>query len=413
MKRWENTKLILAVCKLLLLIDGSLSSSDSIECFPKKGSPGLGCSFIGNFSEVQSLQEEVYSSNVTLNSIAALKLQNIIFKSFSVKSSFYKLDNLKQMVINNCSGLNNLKNMEFDIKLESIEVTHCGVEEAGEASFRNLLRLVELKLNNNLIASLHEKAFELNKLESLDLSFNRISWLPERIFHNCANLRYLKLSSNFIREIPAMLFAQNEVIVEIILRNNKIVAIERSDRPTFKLLEKFDLKGNFCSNESFNISSSTHLILIQNKLKLCYVNYEMLLHTNQTIQQIKSESDSPEASGSSEKGERNLRPSRIIKDDPAPNWERNIQEEVTEEAPTGDFKNNLTRAMNNEALTAVTVSSVSKTDPILQCWLISLSISASTLLIVAVMLYLSHRQLKKSSFNDNIPVSSYRHESKV
>lgn len=416
MKRWENTKLIFVL--IFSLLNCGLCSSDFIECYQKFGLSE--CNFEGSFSDVQSLKNAAFQSNVTLNSIVALKLQNIHFINFSIKSSFYKLDHLKQVVINNCSGLKLLEDIEFDRKLETLEVTNCNVEEAGENSLRNLLRLVTLKLNNNLISALHENVFELSKVETIDLSFNHISWLPERIFHNCVNLRYLKLSTNFIREISATLFVKNKNIVEIILTNNRVLAIERSDALPFKLLKKLDLRGNFCCSEVFNINNSAYLNRMYKNLALCYANHEMLLHINGKIQKITNsvggswrESASPEpgAQTRSKKREKNFQPFKKLKDVPSLNeGDEDFDEDSYEEVPTETTNDDLTNTMTSEA---VAISSTINNETLSQCWLISLSISASALSIMFAMLYISHRRLSKVSFNYNIPISTLRYESKV
>lgn len=413
MRRCESTKLIIIVCEVLILFDGALCSRGLFDCSPKLGLSGLECSFVGNFSKVQSLKEEINSSNVSLNRISALRLQNVQFNNFSIKSSFYKLDNLKKIVINNSSGLRHLEYIKFDRKLETIEVTNCGVEEADETSLINLLRLVTLKLNNNMISILHEKAFELNKLESLDLSFNRISWLPVNIFSNCVNLRYFKLSSNLIKEIPATLFIMNEKIVEIFLNNNKILAIEKCAILKFKLLKKFDLKGNICTNESFNISNSVQLIRIQKYLTLCNANYEMMVHLNATILQSRQETASSLTLELLTEDVKSSRPSKLIKNDSTLNWKKNNEEDFLEEAPSEVSENHSEKPMKNKSFTAVTVTSIIDAG-VPQCLLLSLSISASTLLIVAAMLYLTLRQLNKtSSKNNNIQISTLRYESEV
>ncbi|XP_009074251.1 PREDICTED: nyctalopin-like [Acanthisitta chloris] len=84
-------------------------------------------------------------------------------------------------------GLIQLKTMH----LEANRIT------AVECTFRHLLNLRNLYLNNNQISSISDSAFSyLHKLHFLHLSKNNLSSLPIRLFTELTKLKYVFLSHN-------------------------------------------------------------------------------------------------------------------------------------------------------------------------------------------------------------------------
>lgn len=90
------------------------------------------------------------------------------------------------------------------VRLNSLNVSSCGIAEISRNSFAHAANLVKLDLSHNQITIVPNNTFELApKVEIIDLSFNQIGLdgSAEYAFENCTSLKQLDLSNNKITYI--------------------------------------------------------------------------------------------------------------------------------------------------------------------------------------------------------------------
>lgn len=217
--------------------------------------------------------------NKTTNDIKILKIEWSTFeKNIAAISGF---ENLTKLVIVNCTGVNNLKDLSFGEKLVELQITSSGLENIDKEKFTLENRIKNLFINSNGIKSVDKNAFKnLGHVIMIDLSFNEISWLHPDTYASCSNLEVINLTSNSLKIISFAMFSQNLKLREIFMAANQIIAIEGSSEVIQKKLHltKLDLSGNLCKSVGMDQNAERN-----NESDDCSENFVLLQNRNETM----------------------------------------------------------------------------------------------------------------------------------
>ena len=163
------------------------------------------------------------------NSLRSLDISdNLMFSFRGYYLVFDKLENVK-MSNNFCSYISKEFSLSSrNVKILDAENNKLGYQLNGDmegVTFKVFERLTNLRLRNNLIDVLSEKAFIYSKnLEVLDLSLNRLSSFKVRIDH-MRNLSQLYLQENKLSTLPVELLehmTKSSNNISIDLSNNSL-----------------------------------------------------------------------------------------------------------------------------------------------------------------------------------------------
>lgn len=203
------------------------------------------------------------------------------FDIFAMNESCY--DKIKRIDITNCTGMESLKNLLLNSRLETVTLEGSSVEFINDDFLSKMKKLYHLKLNQNQIKVIDKHAFkDLQVVEKIQLNFNQISWLHEDTFCYCQKLETLELAANQLTQIHSAIFSRNPNLAELLMTNNSILAIEKEFlKGIFKLAE-LNLKGNICADANFTILHSSSLNKVFKKLDKCFINFEIIRSANET-----------------------------------------------------------------------------------------------------------------------------------
>ena len=129
--------------------------------------------------------------------------------------------------------------------------------------FETVRNLHEINLQDNLIKSLPEDTFNLNKeLRSLNLGSNQIEKLPTRLLWNLAKLEGFVAERNKIEFLSTDLFRNNTNLQFINLNNNKIkeIGIDFTNMSNIKILGMGNVCANFYLTKKFNGTELNKLV---------------------------------------------------------------------------------------------------------------------------------------------------------
>jgi len=200
------------------------------------------------FSNQSNLQNLRY---IRLNDNSITSLQGGVFDGLeSLHSLNLRVNLLKSLQDGVFNGLKSLRYLY----LSSNRISDIGLHVFSDpSSLRNLLTI---KLNNNLLKSLHDVVFDgLKSLRSLHLSRNRISDIGLRVFSTLSNLRNLReinLNGNLLTSLHDGLFDGLNSLGYLYLSGNRISDIDLrvfSNRPNAQHhLGHIDLSDNLLAS---------------------------------------------------------------------------------------------------------------------------------------------------------------------
>ncbi len=187
--------------------------------------------------------------------------------------------------------------------LETIDLSHCNVEEIPEVFFQ-IHSLKSLILRKNYINKIPKQIANLSKLEVLDVWSNPIESFPEEIT-TLTNLRYLNIGETKIKEIPSSVAKLKNIETlevphsikgynyELLLNFPKLKGLSLAYRGlkdipksvfTFKNLTYLNLRGNQIQeipDDIEKLKQLTSLDISFNKLDKISANLSELVNINE------------------------------------------------------------------------------------------------------------------------------------
>jgi Leucine-rich repeat (LRR) protein len=194
----------------------------------------------------------------------------------TILSSLDPEDTIDKLEIHNCEP----KIMKLQIlppmKVKSLTIDGCGIEEIDENAWNNVaLELDELKLTNNLLKKI-PSLIQLTNLISADFSHNQINYVLINGF--MYRLKTLLLDHNSIQRLEPMTFAYVPVIEKISLQENKLSYIAPT---TFNALDH--LRVLMLANNSLTVFEKGALDGMKNLQQLNLRNNSLPVITNDTL----------------------------------------------------------------------------------------------------------------------------------
>lgn len=197
----------------------------------------------------------------------------------------------------------NLAILQYTSKLQTLYLSHIGIEKIISApfyylyyledldlsynkltdirelfEFKDTAKLRKLSLAHNIIEDVPGSTFEdLTSLKELDLSYNAIHDLTEEPFANLTNLEILKLNNNKIKDLNGAL---NNLwnLNHLYLRGNYIQNVDDESLKIIEHLQTFDVSRNELENlkpvmfsrhwDHFDNHSLCKIILSENHISL-------------------------------------------------------------------------------------------------------------------------------------------------
>lgn len=216
--------------------------------------------------------------------LKSLKIQNSEIKSFELNPNLDLIElNLFRNGITNfklnlnktkCSvellelAYNNLNSIDlpFMPNLKILSLSGNQLTSLNENTLQNTQNLTEIYLDNNLISWIHKETF--NKLISLELLNLNNCPLENIVFGYFGSLKYLYLKSIGMSYVNNSSLGNIQILVELVLSDNKIKNFELSQ---MQYLELLNLTNNSISSTKWNtlvpITSLKTLLVAWNKIK--------------------------------------------------------------------------------------------------------------------------------------------------
>lgn len=140
--------------------------------------------------------------------------------------------------------------------------------------FDPLVSLTILDLRQLSLITLNPSWFlNLNNLERLQLSNNQLEDLQDGIFDPLTNLRVINLNDNNLRSLSSVAFGSSlSSVVDILVENNRIRAVDERILDEATDLIWFYLRGNICSQENFS-GVFNNVEFVRNQLRTCTTNF--------------------------------------------------------------------------------------------------------------------------------------------
>lgn len=234
-----------------------------------------------SLNNIWSLPENLFCSLSDLNflNISANRLQDISDLGFREKS---KSDQYNGNVTNDSSTTNSStkNNVVQDggpkisskqpciLDIETLDASYNHFVLLPQHAFGQLKRLKHLKLHNNEISMVDDKALGgLRNLQILDLSSNKIVALPSELFKDPAqSIQEVYLQNNSISVLSPKLFSNLEQIQALDLANNKLTSgwIDKNTFAGLIRLVLLNLSNNKITNLEPEIFSDLYTLQILN-----------------------------------------------------------------------------------------------------------------------------------------------------
>ncbi|XP_055597693.1 toll-like receptor Tollo [Uranotaenia lowii] len=128
-----------------------------------------------------------------------------------------------------------------------LDLSHNNIDNLPPAIFSGLGKLTELRLQNNGLNFIADRALEgLISLSKLDISLNRLSNLPPELFSEAKHIKEIYLQNNSINVLAPGIFSELQQLLVLDLSNNELTS-EWVNSATFKGLSRLillDLANN-------------------------------------------------------------------------------------------------------------------------------------------------------------------------
>uniref|UniRef100_A0A914YN48 Uncharacterized protein n=1 Tax=Panagrolaimus superbus TaxID=310955 RepID=A0A914YN48_9BILA len=193
-----------------------------------------------------------------------------------ILSSLDPEDTIDKLEIHNC--VPKVKKLQVlpPMKVKSLTIDGCGIEEIDENAWNNVYsELDELKLTNNQLKKI-PSLLQLPNLLSADFSHNQINYVLINNF--MLRLKTLLLDHNPIQRLEPMTFSTVPVIEKISLQENKLSYIAPT---TFSALDH--LRVLMLANNSLTGFDKGALDGMKNLQQLNLRNNSLLQITNDTL----------------------------------------------------------------------------------------------------------------------------------
>ncbi|XP_050073437.1 chaoptin [Anopheles maculipalpis] len=187
----------------------------------------------------------------SLRKIVLPKLRRLDLSSNSIDDlaidSFHSLNNLLYL---NMSGNEHIgqvtRTMIYPlIKLQVIDISHCGLKMLQADLFHNNTDLRIVLLNSNQLKVIEEGTFlNLNNLFDLSLADNGLEQLRPRSFVNTVNLRSLNLRQNALQELRADMFTTETALEMLDVSHNMLKSFTSNTLKIHPRLRKILLANN-------------------------------------------------------------------------------------------------------------------------------------------------------------------------
>lgn len=153
--------------------------------------------------------------------------------------------------------------------LKVLDFSHNNIDSLSPAIFSNLGKLIELKLNNNGMTFIADRALEgLISLSVINLSENRLNNLPPELFSEAKNVKEIYLSNNTLNVLAPGIFNELQQLLVLDLSKNQLSS-DWINGMTFKGLRKLvflDLSHNQLNKleiTTFKSLSSLQILKLQ------------------------------------------------------------------------------------------------------------------------------------------------------
>ncbi|EAT48324.1 AAEL000633-PA [Aedes aegypti] len=128
-----------------------------------------------------------------------------------------------------------------------LDLSHNNIDNLPPAIFSGLGKLTELRLQNNGLNFIADRALEgLLSLSKLDISLNRLSNLPPELFSEAKHIKEIYLQNNSINVLAPGIFSELQQLLVLDISNNELTS-EWINPATFKGLSRLillDLANN-------------------------------------------------------------------------------------------------------------------------------------------------------------------------
>ncbi|XP_055532715.1 toll-like receptor Tollo isoform X2 [Wyeomyia smithii] len=128
-----------------------------------------------------------------------------------------------------------------------LDISHNSIDNLPPAIFSGLGKLTELRLQNNGLNFIADRALEgLLSLSKLDISLNRLTNLPPELFSEAKHIKEIYLQNNSINVLAPGIFSELQQLLVLDLSNNELTS-EWVNPATFKGLSRLillDLANN-------------------------------------------------------------------------------------------------------------------------------------------------------------------------
>lgn len=139
------------------------------------------------------------------------------------------------------SSLSTRVSKKCGTSLKTVDLSGNNIDNLPPAIFSGLNQLNELKLSNNGLNLIADRAFEgLLALLKLDLSVNRLNSLPPELFNEAKNVQEIYLNNNSINVLAPGIFTELSQLLVLDLSTNELTS-EWINSATFKGLSRLVL----------------------------------------------------------------------------------------------------------------------------------------------------------------------------
>jgi Leucine-rich repeat (LRR) protein len=194
-----------------------------------------------SFNEISTIQRSSeIKSSVTQIQLSSNKILN--FNGNSLKN----LNRVKDLDLSN----NLIKVLMEDQfigvpNVKEINLANNQIKRIEGNAFRGLEKLVKLILNKNKLTALEADQFKgAERIQSLYLNFNRLKTLNAHSFKSIESLQTLEMQNNQLEYLPDALFKNPGTLTELFLDNNKIKRLTPNIFSSLTKLKTLQISSN-------------------------------------------------------------------------------------------------------------------------------------------------------------------------